>query len=511
MSVSPVVSNGSGGTHKLLDISGSKPCQLATQNQQGGLTFPSGASQLPKAPWQQVIPPIATLPPESGITPGVPGAVRPPIATLPPVSGITPDMPGAVKPPIATLPPDSGITPGMPGAITPPIGTLPPVSGITPGMPGAVTPPIATLPPASGITPGMPGAVMPPIVTLPPEAGVAPGIEAAVTPPGGIAGGPAFSTAQRTVECADMQPDGRVRPTVPCPNATGTGTAAMVAATGEVVLTPGREFGGAATWNFWVDTRYNGISDRRYGLDLDARSGNISAGMDRRLDENVVAGVAISLADASSDSYGGDWRTKSRGFTVGPYIAGRLSPNWALDGSLSYGSFQNDNQIDILSGSYRAQQFSGAVNLHGLFPLGEAQLRPKLTLTYAHTRSDAYDLSGSLQGIPIAVRFSQASFNLGTIEGYTELNRTFRLASGALVMPYAEIGARYAFDRPEDGQILTGDLTLATPSPWSGTLRAGVRSLVARSTVIEAGVGYLSVGQSGLSAWEARLLASVSF
>ncbi len=235
VTLSPFVSNGSGGTHKLYDTTGNKDCLLDTQNQKAGLTLPPhisfpnirppglvvppigklfpgfspltpmlpggvkppigtlppGTGTVPITPTRPVVPtfpgavtpPIGILPPVTGITPTVPGAVTPPIGTLPPVTGITPGMPGGVTPPIGTLPPVTGITPGMPGGVTPPIGTLPPVTGITPGMPGGVTPPIGTLPPVTGITPGMPGGVTPPIGTLPPVTGVTPGMPGGVTPP----------------------------------------------------------------------------------------------------------------------------------------------------------------------------------------------------------------------------------------------------------------------------------------------------------------------------------------
>ena len=44
ISASPVVSNGNGGTHKLNDVSDSKPCLIDSQNQKGGLTIPPNIS-----------------------------------------------------------------------------------------------------------------------------------------------------------------------------------------------------------------------------------------------------------------------------------------------------------------------------------------------------------------------------------------------------------------------------------------------------------------------------------
>ncbi len=64
---------------------------------------------------------------------------------------------------------------------------------------------------------------------------------------------------------------------------------------------------------------------------------------------------------------------------------------------------------------------------------------------------------------------------------------------------------------PNGGEILTADLSLATPSAWSGTLRAGARMLLNNSVQIEATGGYLSFGQSGLDIWEGKLHVSYGF
>jgi len=48
-------------------------------------------------------------------------------------------------------------------------------------------------------------------------------------------------------------------------------------------------------------------------------------------------------------------------------------------------------------------------------------------------------------------------------------------------------------------------------SAWTGTLRLGVKALVAKDSLVEFGVGYLSLGQKGLDAFEVRLYWSHAF
>ena len=104
VSLSPFVSNGSGGTHQLLELgtgANGKDCLVDNENQKNGIVFP----------------------------PSWPGIIRPPMG---------------IKPPIGTLPP-TGLTPGMPIMPSPPIGVLPP-NGVTPGVPIMPSPPKALYP-----------------------------------------------------------------------------------------------------------------------------------------------------------------------------------------------------------------------------------------------------------------------------------------------------------------------------------------------------------------------------
>ena len=530
VSVSPEVSNGNGGTHKLYVTDGSKPCLLDTQNQKDGFVFPSTLPPFPPIgvlppvtglmPGMPggIIPPIATLPPSTGLTPTVPGGVTPPIATLPPPTGVMPTLPGGVTPPIATLPPPSGLTPTVPGGVTPPIATLPPPTGVMPTVPGGVTPPIATLPPPSGLMPTVPGGVTPPIATLPPPTGPTPMVPGVVTPPLGsvvpsgeatrIAAGANMncgvglpersatgSADTRAVDCGESQ----LRAAAPSP------TSAVVP------LTEGRDLVVASLWNGWVDLHHIGSQDRRNGLDLDNGTGGVTLGVDRRFGANVVAGLSLSLARSDSDSFGGTMTSQTKGLLVGPYLAVRLSDHWAADAAIAWGRDRTDTQFDVLHGSVDADRTTFAANANGQYEFDGTLVRPRLSAYYAHLSSGAYALQGDVAGQSISLAMASARSNYGMAEASGELTRSFTLSGGSVVAPYARLAVRYEFTRPNDGEILAGDLSTARTSPWGGSLRVGARALADRATMIEAEAGYLSLGQAGLDVWELRLYLSHAF
>ena len=84
------------------------------------------------------------------------------------------------------------------------------------------------------------------------------------------------------------------------------------------------------------------VSDQRYGLDMDTELGSVTMGLDRRLGDNVVLGASLTLQNSRTDGFDDLLQAKSTGFTIGPYVAVRLSPQWAIDASLTYGQYDND-------------------------------------------------------------------------------------------------------------------------------------------------------------------------
>jgi hypothetical protein len=120
-------------------------------------------------------------------------------------------------------------------------------------------------------------------------------------------------------------------------------------------------------------------------------------------------------------------------------------------------------------------------------------------------------MQGTILGLALAVTYPGADYDYATVGLAVEFNKLFNMANGNRLMPFAEVGALYEAVRPNGGQILSSDLQLVTPSPWSFSARVGVRMLVSDAVLLEARAGYLSFGQSGLDVVEGRLNLSFSF
>ncbi|OAZ14163.1 autotransporter outer membrane beta-barrel domain-containing protein [Thalassospira indica] len=575
LTLSDVVSTGNGGTHHLYDNSGGGCLLDSQNQKGGvnlppiGDLFPDFV--MPELPGQ-VTPPIATLPP-TGIMPSLPPGVAPPVAILPPdlpgggtgitppigtlpPEGVMPTVPGAVTPPIGVLPPDGGtgitppigtlppegVMPTVPGGVTPPIGTLPP-EGVTPTVPGAVTPPIGTLPP-EGVMPTLPGGVTPPIGVLPPDGGTGITPPIGVLPPGGggtdvtpvtptAPGGVSETVANAQLRkggaeflpedtCAVLDRDGQFYRTdqglvftAPCALVRQGGytgvTVASITGQSDVPLTPGREFFEEPLWNFWSEARGIYANDRRHSLDTTAFSGSFLFGVDREIAEDTVAGVSASFESSSSEGFNNNLETSAYGMSVGPYIAHRLSPEWAIEGSLGYMALHNNLDVLVLEGEYFSHQLSGAAALNGQYRYDNWTFRPRFGISYAETFVEDYDLSGAIAGNPVTVNVGSDHFGYGEAEISGEASKLLFLSEDLIGMPYGELGMQYGFVRPNDGEILSGNLTYQDTSPITGTLRAGMRFVYDDSIFFDVGAGYLSIGQNGLDIWEAKARVSFAF
>ena len=143
------------------------------------------------------------------------------------------------------------------------------------------------------------------------------------------------------------------------------------AAPGQVPLTEGRDLGAPTLWNAWVQPLFVQVSDERFGLDMETRMSGVTVGLDCRFGENIVFGASLAVQRSSTEGFDSLLQAKSTGFTVGPYLAIRLSPHWAIDTSLTYGQYNNDLELSVLDGSYDSRQWSGNITAHGQYTFGE--------------------------------------------------------------------------------------------------------------------------------------------
>ncbi|MNF43993.1 Autotransporter beta-domain protein [compost metagenome] len=371
-----------------------------------------------------------------------------------------------------------------------------------PTLPGGVQPPIGTLPP-QGLMPTRPPLGERPFIPLP----------APVTLPGRMTAGQQASERalnERTLcvmadERDQLTPEQRDQYPA-CPFTRAELAAGQVASQSQPVPLPeGRR------WNLWADEVYYDISDHREGLDMSGSTNVFSLGADTRLDNDLILGLSVARVDSKVDSFNGGMRLSAGGYNIGPYLAYPVSASWMLDGSLVYGWMDNNQDLLFLSGDYGSTSVGGSLGATGQYFWEETSVRPRLAVNYSHNRSDGYRMEGDYQGLALRLNQDSDSYNQGNMTGTVEFSRVYYTSKGLPLMPYGELGLDYGFERPNDGYILTGDLSSARTEPLSGTVRLGMRTLIGSEATLTTSAGYTSIGQDGLNIWEWRINLSKPF
>ncbi|WP_235205187.1 autotransporter outer membrane beta-barrel domain-containing protein [Aeromonas taiwanensis] len=407
--------------------------------------------------------------------------------------GLLPERPGGTQPPIGTVPPQ-GMMPTRPG-------------GLLPDRPGGTQPPIGTVPP-QGMMPTRPPLGERPTITLPGR------VELPAVLPGRVTAGQQASERALDERTLCVMPDERDRLPAEqrdhypdCPFSRVELAAGQVAAEEPPAAVQPAE----RRWNLWADEVYYDISDHRHGLDISGLTNVFSLGADTRLDNRLILGFSISRVDSRVDAFNGGMQLAAWGYNLGPYLAYPLSESWMLDGSLVYGWMDNTQELLFLSGDYGSTSFGGSLGAIGQYFWSETSVRPRLAINYSHDRSDGYRMEGDYRGLAVRLARDSDSDNQGNLTGTVEFSSVYYTRQGRPLMPYGELGLDYGFERPNDGYILTGDLSSARTDPLSGTVRLGVRTLIGSEATLTTSAGYTSIGQDGLNIWEWRINLSKPF
>ncbi len=294
--------------------------------------------------------------------------------------------------------------------------------------------------------------------------------------------------------------------------ASNLGEGPLSASSGPVPLTPGRTLGLSSEWQAWIELRDYEIEDQRYKLDTKGDLQELNLGIDRLLTPDLAVGGVFVYEQFDAKGYAGAVATEYDGFSIGPYFGYRITPTLALDGWLGYAERKLETRVLSLEGDNRVREAFASLNLTAHYALDELTIRPRASVFYAKgwvedLDMDVFDGAGVYQG---RVRIDTDNFNYGVAELSSEFSRTY-LASNQEWMPYLRVGMQYAFEQPNGGKILDGELEEEEVSPWNGSARIGVRAWLYQRAQLELSYGYLGLAQNGLDVDEYRLAVSVPF
>ncbi|KMT54813.1 autotransporter family protein [Pseudomonas fildesensis] len=154
------------------------------------------------------------------------------------------------------------------------------------------------------------------------------------------------------------------------------------------------------TGGVWVQGLSSNMDQDGRGGDngYSANSSGMAVGVDGRLNDTTILGVAYSYLNSNIHSDLGN-KTDVEGHALSLYGNWSLQ-NWFVDGSLSYGHNENDSKRHIAGttakGSYDSNVLSASViGGYSFKPSQAVVIEPRVAARYSNVRMDGYDEKGS--------------------------------------------------------------------------------------------------------------------
>ncbi len=222
---------------------------------------------------------------------------------------------------------------------------------------------------------------------------------------------------------------------------------------------------GTGLWGQFLYRDANRDADSLSVTGYDAESYGFAVGVDRRLGENIVGGVAFNYAniDIDEDGVGGETADIDT-FRVSGY-AGLQQGQWFANGQVGY-TFSNVDAsrasiVGPVAGDYDVNGFNAEGNVGFDLIEGPLKFAPVLGVQYANLSQDAFTETG---GLNLAVNADDVSF-LDLKAGF-EASSTYEAGEWS-ARPL--VRAAYVYDAIGDERVLSASF-VGAPTPF--TLRS---------------------------------------
>jgi outer membrane autotransporter protein len=213
----------------------------------------------------------------------------------------------------------------------------------------------------------------------------------------------------------------------------------------------------------------------------DSSSTGVTVGYDTKIDEDILAGFALSYASGDVDGNNNSFVTDMTSVQLALYGTYKMEDDSFLDGILSYGFGSYDQKrntgTDIASADYDSDQLSLQLNYGTIYQDGDNMFwMPFVKSTYITVNQDSYDEKGSANNLHVE-SVNMESFQLGA---GVEFSYLFETEQGEQLIPH--INLEYANEMgdnalPIDTTILSTGLagtSFTSPDMGRNILRTGL-------------------------------------
>ena len=183
------------------------------------------------------------------------------------------------------------------------------------------------------------------------------------------------------------------------------------------------------------------VNSDRYASGHSYNSNGADFGLQCLMTKNLLVGGGGSVVVSNLYGHNSSGESESTTLYANAYVS-YLTPNWHIDGGLSYGHAFNDTEHPIAAmtltanGDYDSNIYSGFIGGGYFFALGDWDLEPFANLDYTHVKDDGYTETGA--GAMNATLSANATDSLRPTIGL-RVSRSFAFDNGMELRPRVSV------------------------------------------------------------------------
>lgn len=257
-------------------------------------------------------------------------------------------------------------------------------------------------------------------------------------------------------------------------------------------------------WSAWADIRGTGWKANDTsgsGNDLKGSQINLTAGIGRRLGDDMLVGVVAGYENFKYDVAALSGSVKGDGETIGSYFSRRFGTQLQFDAAVAWSHVNYDASAGNASGSFTGSRWLVSSGLTGNQSVGAFTVEPSAKIFVVWERQTAW--TDSLGAAQPSRDFSAGRTALGGRIAYP-----FAASAGWSVSPYAGLYGDWRF--ATDNALPTGTPVACIKNGWSGRVTTGLSATASHGTVLSLG-GELGGLGADYKIWSGNVRGTVPF
>lgn len=189
----------------------------------------------------------------------------------------------------------------------------------------------------------------------------------------------------------------------------------------------------------WVQMANTWVDGSDPGGEFEGDAQNITAGIDYKVTDRAVVGVAVGYELVDIDTTFNSGTFEGDGISITPYFGVNLNKTWTMSALVSYGMIEYDTSSNNggTTGSFDATRLMGSAAVEGNIYRNQLRFSPKVSVMYLSEDQDSYtDSSGAAVG--------SSTIDLGRAAAGATVGYQFNV-----VEPYARAMLEYDFAKED--------------------------------------------------------------